>query len=311
MRRKFFVAGAIWLLIGAATACALGTPSPTPVSGLPSPTPGGPTSEPTIESPTATGTVAPPTEASTAVPAGNVYAVVLVPEGGTVDAYTGAGSDTSVAGSLAWDAVNLQSTGNVQTIGGDAWVELNLPGGGTGWVDRKNLTEYMTTGAFCADSRVTALFTSFYSALASGDGGLLTPLVSPVHGLTVVYVHNGNPLGYTPAEAGQIFSNGDVVNWGLGPGSGLPVQGTFDELVRPDLLTVFGASYEPHCNTITLGGASYTVVWPAPWKNINFYSVYKPGSPGTEMDWMTWLAGVEYVDGVPYLFSLSRYNWEP
>jgi hypothetical protein len=292
------------VLVFAAVACTGGMPA-TPTewpTELPDPPP---------PIATATDTALPaPSETAPLAPV-RTYAVVLVPEGGTLEAYSAVGRGGSTAGSLAWDAVDLHSTGRVDVVGADTWVELNLPGGGTGWVDSKNLTEYVPAGAFCLDSRATALWASFYEALRTDDGRLLTPLVSPVHGLTVIYIHNGNPRVYSPADAGMVFGSGEVVDWGLGPGSGLPVQGTFADLVRPDLLAVFGASYEPHCNTIALGGASYTVVWQAEWKNINFYSLYKPGPTGNELSWMTWLAGVEYVDGVPYILSLSRYNWEP
>jgi hypothetical protein len=304
MHRKYSAGAAILALIFTALACNIGTPSPTVLSG-------GPTSEPTIGIPTETNTVlVPPTVALTAAPSGNVYAIVLVPEGGTVKAYTAAGSGSGVAGSLAWDAVDLHSTGNVQTTGGDTWVELNLPGGGNGWVDRRYLTEYVASADFCVDGRAVSLFETLYEAARTNNGRILTPIVSPVHGLTVTYIHNGKPKLYDPAQAGMVFGSTEIVDWGLGPGSGLPVQGTFKDLVRPDILAVF-ASAETHCNAIQLGGASYTVTWPSLWKNVNFYSVYKPGSPGTEMDWMTWVTGVEYVDGLPYIFSLSRYNWEP
>jgi hypothetical protein len=129
--------------------------------------------------------------------------------------------------------------------------------------------------------------------------------------LTVEYIHNGIPKVYDAEEAGFVFGRLDVVNWGLGPGSGLPVEGSFSELVQPDLYAVLEAAHETNCDSITLGGASYPAEWPFRWKNIHYYSLYKPGSADVELDWMTWVAGVEYVDGVPYLFSLTRYTWEP
>jgi hypothetical protein len=313
MRRRISLWGIILVLGFMALACTIGTPIPptTQPFGFPSSTPGGPTSEPTIEIPTETGTILlPPTVAPTATPTAHVYAVVFVPEGGALDVHTAAGDGSPAAGTLAWDAVDLHSTGNIETVGTETWVELNLPGGGTGWVSRKYLTEYVKSADFCVDGRVVTLFETLYEAARSNDGRMLTSIVSPIHGLTVTFIHNGNPKMYDPGQAGLVFGSTDIVDWGLGPGSGLPVQGTFADLVRPDLLAVFGSA-ETHCNSIQLGGASYTVTWPSLWKNYNFYSVYKPGSPGTEMDWMTWLTGVEYVDGVPYLFSISRYNWEP
>jgi hypothetical protein len=289
---RLFPAGIFLFLI---TACNIATPVPTPAV-----TPGVVPSETLAATPTETATLG----------VSRVYAIVLVPEGATLDARTDAGDGYPVAGTLAWDAANLHSTGRVVVDGTDLWVELSLPGGGTGWVNRKHLTEYVPSADFCADGRAVTLFENLFEAARSNDGRTLIPIVSPIHGLTVTYIHNGNPKVYDAEQAGMVFGSVEIVDWGLGPGSGLPVQGSFEDLVRPDLLAVFGSA-ETHCNTIQLGGASYTVTWPPIWKNVNFYSVYKPGSPGIEMDWMTWLAGVEYVDGVPYLLSLSRYNWEP
>jgi hypothetical protein len=283
-------------------ACNIATPVPTgtPEEALPTDTEAATPMTEDSDTPTVSVVAVPP----------RVYAVVLVAEGGAINVRTAAGDGNPVAGSLAWDAAGLNATGGAENVGTEAWVELSLPGGGTGWVNRKYLTEYVTSPDFCVDGRAVSLFESLYEAARTNDGRILTPIVSPIHGLTVTYIHNGNPKVYDPEQAGMVFGSPEIVDWGLGPGSGLPVQGTFEDLVRPDLLAVFGSA-ETHCNTVQLGGASYTVRWPSPWKNVNYYSVYKPGSPGMELDWMTWLAGVEYVDGLPYLFSLSRYNWEP
>ncbi len=280
-------------LVCAATACNIGTPSPTPGILVPADT-----------------AVLTPTETVTLAPI-HSYAVVLVPERGTLDVHTAAGKSSPAAGTLAWDAVGLQSTGNFAAVGTDTWVELNLPGGGTGWVNRNNLTEYVPSGTFCTDPGPLALFPTIGMAVNTSNGSALAALVSPVHGLAVGYIHGGTPRVYAPPELVSIFTSIESVNWGLGPGSGLPVMGTFNDRVRPDLIDVLGGAYMPYCNTIQLGGASYSVQWPAEWKNINFYSLYKPGPAGQEEAWMTWLAGVDYVDGLPYLFSLARYNWEP
>jgi len=279
-------------------ACNLGTPSPT----------SGPT--PRILGPADTAVLT-PTEAPTSPPPTHAYAVVLVHEGGTLEAHVSADSGSAAAGSLAWDAVDLHSTGNVEAVGADTWVELNLPGGGTGWVNRKNLTEYVASATFCGDPGPSGLFGALGLAVNNSVGSALAALTSPIHGLSVGYIRGGTARVYAPEEIGLIFANTEDVTWGFGLGSGLPVTGTFNDLVRPDLLNVLFGGYTPVCNAIQLGGASYTVTWPAPWKNINFYSLYKPGPAGQEASWMTWLAGVEYVDGLPYLFSLSRYNWEP
>ena len=292
-------------------ACTLSTPVPveTPEPGL------------QLDTPTASAVIlVPPTVSpeflvtpspGEPLPASWVYAVVLVPEGGVLEAHAGAGYDSPVVGTVPWDLALLISTGNVAQIGLKTWVEAYMPEGGTGWFDRYYLTSLLPSEEFCSMFDEEELFGRLYEALRTNDGRLLAPLVSPVHGLTITYINNGNPRLYSPTDAVSIFGSSEVIDWGLGPGSGLPVQGTFEDLVRPDLLAVFGDSYQTNCNLIKLGGASYTVTWPSIWKNINFYSVHKPGSPGIELDWMTWLVGVEGAEGKNYLFSLSRFNWEP
>jgi hypothetical protein len=41
--------------------------------------------------------------------------------------------------------------------------------------------------------------------------------------------------------------------------------------------------------------------WPHEFTNINYYTL-QPGSPGVELDWRTWLVGLEHSQGTPYLF---------
>lgn len=285
-----------------AIACSTRTPAPA-TSTPPAPTPAEATvtASPTPE----------PTPTASPEPPPYQYSVVLVPEGSSLAAYSAPGTASPSVGSIPAGDAGLIPTGRVSTIGPETWVEIVLPGGGTGWVDRFNLTESTGSAEFCGDARMPALFTGFQAALNNNDGRLLTPIVSPVHGLTVEYIHGGTPRVYPAAEAGSVFGRMEIVDWGPGTSSGLPVEGSFAEMVRPDLLTVFGAAYETHCREITLGGASYSPSWPFIWQNINYISVYKPGSSDQELDWMTWVVGIEYVDSAPYLFSLTRYNWEP
>jgi hypothetical protein len=61
---------------------------------------------------------------------------------------------------------------------------------------------------------------------------------------------------------------------------------------------------------VQVGGASYAATWP--YTGINYYSVYFPGTDAnSKMDWRTWLVGVDYVGGKPYLYALMQFEWEP
>lgn len=303
MKRNDRLPWVVLALFLAAIACSTVTPA----------VPATQTAVPPAESPTAAVSEATQqaTEEPSAIPPAYRYSVVLLPADGQLDAHTEPGADAPVAGTFPPDYAGLVPTGRVSMIGPSAWTEVQLPAGGTAWVNRKNLTETVDSAVFCADTRPLDRFSDLKQALLNNDGRLLTPIVSPVHGLTVEYIRNGIPKVYDAEEASFVFGRLEVVNWGLGPGSGLPVEGSFSELVQPDLYAVLEAAHETHCDSITLGGASYNVEWPFRWQNIHYYSLFKPGSVDVELDWMTWVAGVEYVDGAPYLFSLTRYTWEP
>jgi hypothetical protein len=55
----------------------------------------------------------------------------------------------------------------------------------------------------------------------------------------------------------------------------------------------------------------YPLANPWPYAGIRYYNLYKPGTPGIELDYRTWLIGFEYIDGQPYLHSMVTVVWEP
>jgi hypothetical protein len=241
----------------------------------------------------------------------DTYAVVLIAGDDVLNIRSGPGVENAVVGTLQPDQSGLTRTDKTSGTGEETWVEIQNPGGGTGWVDAKFLTEYVDPSAFCSDARVTSLLNDFEKAVKTTSGDLFKTLVSPAHGLDVVYIRDGTVANYSPDEAGWAFQSTYEVDWGPSAGSGQPVKGTFPGVILPALQEVF-QNVTLACDQIKLGGASYQVTWPVEYANINFYSLYNPGtSQNSNMDWRTWLAGVEYVDGHPYLFALLNYQWEP
>ena len=173
------------------------------------------------------------------------------------------------------------------------------------------LTEQVSSADFCADPQVTRLIEGLQRALMDNDGKVLGSLVSPAHGLDVAYLHNGNIANYSPEEAGWLFQSDYVMDWGAHPASGLEVTGSFRKTVLPDLMDVLGSTYQAQCNKPDLGGGNYTYTWPVRYQNINYLVLHKPGPPGNELAWRTWIAGIEYVGGQPTLFALVHLFWEP
>ncbi len=221
------------------------------------------------------------------------------------------GTSSTILETLPAHSAGLTLTGKTSDAGGEHWVEINRLPGGTGWVNASYLTEYRPASVFCGDAQATVLLDAFKTAILNKNGEQLAALVSPLHGVTVQYLRGGKTATYTPDKAAWLFTSTYPMDWGLNPASGQDVMGSFHEEVLPKLLDVLSASYTPACNNVQIGGASYTYKWPYEYGNINFYGLYRAGTAGNEQNWRTWLVGIEYVGGKPYLFSLVQLYWEP
>lgn len=332
MKTRLLAALAAGLLLVTLTACRPSPPEPTPIvivitaTPAPSLTPTAPTPPtetiaptPLPPSPTApppTSTLPPPATAPSGpiltpgAPSGP-YAVILVESNDVLNVRSRPGVNNPIVAAFPPTFTNVQRTGPSTRVDGALWVEVQRPGGGNGWVNAHYLTEYVAPAAFCSDGRVPALLNRLKTAVTSRDGDLLSALVSPIHGLDLMLWRHGTVANYTPAEARWVFNSTYKVNWGAAPGSGLDTIGAFREEPLPRLVEVFTSSYELHCNDVGIAAAFSLEPWPVRYANINFYNVLKPGSPGVELDWRLWLAGIEFVRGEPYLFALIHYQWEP
>jgi len=137
---------------------------------------------------------------------------------------------------------------------------------------------------------------------------LLGSLVSP-NGMEVRWVRYGNIVTYDQEQAKFLFETTFEANWGAEPGSGQDKIGAFHDVIVPDLIKLFNQPYTLHCNEIRHGGASYDVRWPY---DKDFYSIYDAGTqPNGNLDWRTWVAGIEYVNGKPFIYALMQFFWEP
>jgi hypothetical protein len=168
-----------------------------------------------------------------------------------------------------------------------------------------------TPGAsnLCADPQVTAVIDSFKTAVLNSDGMLLSSLISPTRGMDVAFLRDGTVITYTPEHAKFLFETTFEVDWGVAPGSGTAVKGSFHDVVVPELVKAFNQPYTLHCNELKHGGATYELEWPYQGE---FYSLYFPGTEANgNLDWHTWVIGVESVNGKPYIYALMRFFWEP
>lgn len=171
------------------------------------------------------------------------------------------------------------------------------------------LTSPTSTVSICNDQQSTALIDSFKAAILNSDGPLLSSLVSPSRGMDVAFFRDGTVITYTPQHAKFLFETTFEVDWGAEPGSGAAVRGAFHEVVLPELVETFSQPYTLHCNELKHGGATYELEWPYEGE---FYSVHFPGTAANgNMDWQTWVMGIENATTKPYIYALMRFFWEP
>lgn len=240
------------------------------------------------------------------------YAVVGVEPDEGLSVHSGPGVNYDVVGTLPYDATQIRLTGQKAQVQAISWVEIEWLSETPlrGWVNGNYLTQYVPAEAFC-NAETAGLIERFEQAIRQADGRLLATLVSPVHGVDIWLWRSGRAINYDAAHARWVFNSTYVHNWGAHPASGEDTRGSFQEVVLPALRDAIQNPHEIRCNDRTVGGVAENYTWPARYHNINVYKIFKPGTPGMDLDWRIWLVGVEYVEGKPYLFALIHFQWEP
>jgi hypothetical protein len=237
------------------------------------------------------------------------YAVVRVAGNDVLNIRAGAGISQPVVGSFPSDSISVMRTGPNTSVEGATWVEVQKPNGGTGWVNSYYLTEYVSHDAFCADTRIPALIEQLKGSMNQSNGEMFASLVSPVHGVDVRLWAYDAAANYSVTTARNVFTSTDVFQWGAGPAGGTDYgKGTFSQIIQPKVLEVVNApNMETYCDNLT---KVFPLSHPWPYPNIRYYNLFKPGS-SQFFDFRTWLIGVEYINGQPYLYSMVSIVWEP
>jgi hypothetical protein len=149
------------------------------------------------------------------------------------------------------------------------------------------------------------------AAFKNSDGSALANLASPRHGISFYLANNNPPVTIPHNQISTLFTSTTPYNWGAAPGSGMTVSGAFKEVMAPKVVEVVSSdALQTACNDLSKTGPIVSP-WPAEFTTLNFYSLYKPGSSGIELDWRTFLVGVEFVGGQPYVVAMVHFQWEP
>lgn len=164
--------------------------------------------------------------------------------------------------------------------------------------------------AFCNDPQIANLLASFKTAVTTSNGALLASLISPTKGMQVRAFRNGRVITYDPEHAKFLFVTTFQAPWGNHPASGREVNGAFHEIIIPELLKVFGQSFTLQCRKIQTGGATYEPEWP--YQGTKFFSAFYAGTEAnSNLDWYTWVIGIDNANNKSYISALIPFFWEP
>lgn len=238
------------------------------------------------------------------------YQVAFVLDNDVLNVRSGAGVSNGIVWELPPDAGDIFITGSGQIVDGSLWVPIRQYNQ-IGWVNSRYLTETLSPKVFCRDARAIALLLNLKTAVERHDGALLASLVNQERGLLLRLNRWNTEVQLTSEEVFSLFTDPTVRNWGSGQGSGLPIDGTAQNILLPlldgDLLPDDLLS----CNQALGGGTTGLLSLPDGYEGINFYSIYRtaPNDENT-FDWGAWAVGIEYWNGIPYISFLVHYEWE-
>ena len=292
------------------------TPTATSVANPPTPTVAAPPATSTLPAPP---TVAPPLPTPTTGPLPTATAVSTAPDGYQV-AFVAAndvlnvrrqpGANAAVVGRLAPDATGIQITGEGQNLfGSNLWVPVESDAG-EGWVNSRFLTETISREMFCSDPAVEELLDQFVEAVEEEDGKRILELVHPDRGLRVRVSWWNPEVLFRGQDIQTIFRAEKKYDWGVADGSGEPLSGSFSEIVMPHLERDLLEVGEWRCDEGQFGPTAGSTILPEGYEQVRFYSAHRPAPADVEMDWGTWLIGVEHWEGRYYVSYLVHYRWE-
>jgi len=250
------------------------------------------------------------TQAELSIPGSGIgFSVFGVPRDAHLIVRQPAGISGTVVAELPADMRYIDLTGQATPLGSSTWVEITVPSGNTGWVNLWNLTEDVEPEAFCQDPRVPALVDTFFAALRDRSGEALAQTVSPRRGLVLRHDWWNPEIVIPLSELTDLMQRIDEVAWGVQRGSGAPILDSFRDRILPELDALLAAAPQQACNQLLSADTSIPAEWPDEYARMNFLSYHIPApDPGTRFNWRSWAIGVEYVDGVPFVAILIRYQ---
>lgn len=284
-------------------------PEPSPTTAVPAtPTPLPPPPTSTL-SPAASETPAPSATPYFAGP--TTYRVVYVESGDSLNVRDAAGVDNDVIATLAPGAAGIKMEVASERVGASRWVEISREDLG-GWVNDAFLTEVVPSDIFCADDAARKALDDLITGYAEQRPLAMTGQdQDSLRGLRVRHDWWNPEVQFSTEALTGLFADGESRDWGSAMGSGLPLQGSFKEIIHPLLEQDLLGGTEFGCNEILHGATAGLVQLPPAYEGVNFYSVHRPPpEDGNEFDWGTWVVGIEHWQGRYIVTFLIHYAYE-
>ena len=318
-------------LVALGLACGFGEAEPTPtlppppVVDTPLPTldtePTEPTEEPVVGGADTETAVPTPTLAAgdgtadvgTAVPTVDIdteaiYRVIHVDENDILNVRSGPGPENDIVTSLEPGSTGVRIVGFGQPVNNSVWVPINVDTV-SGWVNGRFLTEDIPGDLFCNDPEPRALLEQLKEAIQNRDGDLLAEISNPERGLRLRRYWDSDGVRFENQQINNVFNLTQSYFWGTADGSGEDINGSFSEILLPLLDRNLVGSTQVGCNEILQGGTAGTVQLPFRYVGANYFSMYRPGETGNELDWGSWVVGVERWQGEYFVSFLVHFEW--
>jgi len=239
-----------------------------------------------------------------------LYRVAFVENGDSLNVREGPGVAYSPVSELFPGNTSVRIIGAGKNVGNSLWVPIEVAGT-SGWVNSRYLTMDISAEGFCSDNEAAEFNEMVQSALTNEDGTLLAEMIPDNRALRIRRHWWNNEVLIDHEDAGNLFDSDESIAWGEADGSGSPIEGSFADVISPLLKKNLTSDNVLECNNIVHGGTAGIVKLPDSYEGINYYSSYRqPGSEDFELDWGTWVIGVEKWQGKYSLSFLIHYEWE-
>ena len=238
-----------------------------------------------------------------------LYEVAFVDADDRLNVRAGPGVSNEVVGRLDPGATDVSILGVGQHTNGSLWVPV-ARGNTQGWVNSRYLTGQLSVGDFCNNATVHEILTAFVSAVAAEDSTRLVSLVHPERGLRVRISWSNPEVRLVGADLEQIFTSQQVHDWGKEDGSGLPVGGTFRDIILPLLTHDLVSANDFACAKLLHGPTAGLVKLPQEYASVNHVSYFRDAEHVSGLDWGAWAVGIEQWESRFYISFLVHFRYE-